>query len=164
MTQLELPHSAGCLVCGPDNARGLHLSFFVDEASGVVSTRFVPEAGQTGFEGLVHGGALATVVDEAMVWAATWEAGRFCVCAEFTTRFRRNAPLGRLLIVSARVESARSRLVQTSAEVLDEGGELIATGSGKYVPLSPERHQAFVATLLEDSATAAALRLIRSKE
>src|SRR3954471_8158392 len=77
--RLELPHTRGCFVCDRDNPRGLHLSSFVDPATGRVTIDFAPRREHAGFEGLVHGGITATVVDEAMVWAATWRARKFCV-------------------------------------------------------------------------------------
>ena len=60
---MELPHTAGCLVCGRQNPHGLGLSLHVDEGSGVVSVEFAPRPEHIGFEGIVHGGVLATVLD-----------------------------------------------------------------------------------------------------
>ena len=37
---------------------------------------------------------LATVLDEAMVWSATWAGKRFCVAGELNTRFRAGASPG----------------------------------------------------------------------
>jgi uncharacterized protein (TIGR00369 family) len=158
---LELPHTPGCLVCGPVNARGLRLKLFVDPA-GVVETRYVPAVDHIGFEGIVHGGAIATVLDEAMVWAASWHGKRFCVCGEMNVRFRQSAKTGVALICRARVDSSRSRLIVTSAEAVDESGKIIAAATGKYVPLPPAESQAFVATFIRDLATESAAELMRS--
>ena len=54
-----------------------------------------------GFEGVVHGGMIATVIDEAMVWAATWAGKRFCVCGEMSVRFRRPSVVGEELHLEA---------------------------------------------------------------
>ncbi|HEX4054541.1 MAG TPA: PaaI family thioesterase [Tepidisphaeraceae bacterium] len=161
MPLLELPHTAGCLVCGPGNARGLHLSLYVDPASGVVETRFLPAIEHVGFEGIVHGGALATVLDEAMVWAASWHGKRFCVCGEMSVRFRQSARTGVPLICRARVDTSRTRLIVTSAEALDDAGKTIAAASGKYVPLSQQENQAFVRTFVGNPVTAAAAEMMR---
>lgn len=163
MSLIELPHTSGCLVCGRQNPHGLHLHLHVDEGTGAVETRFTPAAHHIGFEGIIHGGVLATVLDEAMVWAATWRGWRFCVCGEMTIRFRKAAEVGRPLIVRALVESSRARMVQTSGEVVDAAGDVIATASGKYVPLSDQRHAAFVATLVDEPLTAKAAEVLRSK-
>src|ERR1700710_2015642 len=102
MPTIELPHTHGCLVCGQANPLGLKLHLFVDPASGVVSVEFTPRVEHIGFEGIVHGGVVATVIDEAMVWAATWGGRRFCVCGEMSVRFRQSAQVGQPVLVAAR--------------------------------------------------------------
>lgn len=161
MPLVQLPHAAGCLVCGRDNPHGLRLDLHVDRGSGVVRVEFTPRPEHIGFEGVVHGGVLATVLDEAMVWAATWSGRRFCVCGELTTRFRREAAVGRPLVVEARVETNRPRMLTTSANITDEAGDLVATGTAKYVPVPPERNRAFVQTLVPDPATVEAEHVLR---
>jgi uncharacterized protein (TIGR00369 family) len=149
---LELPHTAGCLVCGRDNPHGLHLSSFVDPESGVISTTFTPAEHHIGFESVIHGGVLATVVDELMVWSAIWASKRACVAAEMSLRFIRKAGVGRPLRATARVTRHRSRLIEATAEMYD-GAKLICTATGKYVPLSAAETEAFLATLTEEPAT-----------
>ena len=158
---MELPHTAGCLVCGRQNPHGLRLSLHVDEATGVVRTDFTARAEHIGFEGIVHGGVLATVLDEAMVWAATWAGRRFCVAGEMTVRFRRTAGVGRPLSVEAAVESNRARLIQTTGLVTDAAGGVVAEATGKYVPVPPERHRHVVGTLVDEPATAPAAARLR---
>ena len=163
MPLLQLPHTSGCLVCGRDNPHGLRLDLYVDPESAAVRVEFTPRPEHIGFQGVVHGGVLATVLDEAMVWSATWAARRFCVCAELTTRFLREAAVGRALVVETKVESSRSRLVLTTAAVRDRAcGELVATGSAKYVPVPRDRNRAFVSTLVDDPATGDAAGVLRA--
>jgi len=154
MPSFELPHTRGCLVCGRDNAHGLQLNLHVDEAGGVVTCSFVPASRHMGFDGIIHGGLLATVLDEAMVWAATWAAKRFCVCGEMTVRFRRNALVGRPLRVEAKVTSNRSRLIETEGTIHDDDGARLVEAFGKYVPVTPERNRDCLATLIDESRTA----------
>ena len=157
---MELPHTAGCIVCGRENPHGLRLSLHVQDVEGTIATQFRPGSQHIGFEGIVHGGILATVLDEAMVWAATWTGKRFCVAGELNTRFRAGAAPGKLLHVRARVESVRSRLIETVGTITDEDGRTVATGDGKYIPLSDERHRAFVETFVSEPSTAEAARLL----
>lgn len=150
---LELPHTAGCLVCGRDNPHGLHLHLFVDDTTGDVVTRYTPGPTHIGFTGVAHGGILATVFDEAMVWAATWSGKRFCYCGEMTVRFRQPALVGVHLTFRARIETARSRIITTTATAVDDAGQVVAEASGKYVPLPPDKNREFVDTLVDDPAT-----------
>ena len=157
---LELPHTAGCLVCGRQNPIGLHLHLHVDESTGAVETHFTPAAEHIGFEGIIHGGILATVLDEAMVWAATWHGRRFCLCGSMNIRFHAPAKVGDALHVTAKVTNARKGLIETSGEVT-RGNEIIAVASGKYVPLSDDRHRAAVATFVDETATQIAAARLR---
>jgi acyl-coenzyme A thioesterase PaaI-like protein len=160
---LQLPHTAGCLVCGRDNPHGLRLDLRVEPDRAGVRVEFTPGPQHIGFEGIIHGGVLATVLDEAMVWSATWAATRFCVCGEMCIRFRREAAVGRALLVEAKIESNRPRLIATTGEVRDiDSGDLIATATGKYVPVSPERNRAFVQTLVPHPATRDAARVLQA--
>ena len=150
MPLTELPHTAGCLVCGRDNPHGLHLNLHVDPQTGIVSTDFIPRPEHIGFEGIIHGGILATVLDEIMVWAATWAGQKFCVCGELNVRYRKNVAVGSLLKIEAKIHAMRSRLIETTGSITDASGVLYTTATGKYVPVSPQRNAQFVATLVPE--------------
>ena len=156
----QLPHSAHCLVCGRNNPQGLKLDLFVDPDSGIVRSEFLPTQNHTGFAGVVHGGAIATVLDEAMVWAATWKGRRFAVCGELMIRFRQQMRPDDVLRIEAVVEFSRPKLVEVAGKVFDDHGKLLATGLGKYVPVTPEQHRDVLKTLIDDPATLAAKRVL----
>lgn len=158
---MELPHTPGCVVCGRANPHGLKLSLHVDPDTGVVSAEFIPRAQHVGFEGIVHGGILSTVLDEAMVWAATWAGRRFCVAAEMTVRFRKIAALDVPLRVAARVTESRGKLVQTAGELSDGDGAPVATATGKYMRMSEAEHRKFCDTFVGEAQTADAARMLR---
>lgn len=159
---LELPHTSGCLVCGRENPQGLKLNLHVDPDTGLVTTNFTPAPQHIGFEGIIHGGVIATVLDEAMVWAATWKGRRFCVCGELTVRFRNAVKPGDRLRIEAVVEFSRPKLVECASKVFDATGKLLATGSGKYVPMSVEQHKAMTDTFVTEQTTAQSAAVLRS--
>ncbi len=158
---LELPHSADCLVCGRNNPLGMRLYLFVDDATGQVRCDYVPKPEHVGFEGIIHGGAIATIIDEAMVWAATWRGRRFCVCGELTVRYRQSLHVSQQVSIIAQVETSRPKLVETTAKVLDSKNTLLATASGKFVPVAPEQHTAFMASMLDEESTRDAIEKLR---
>ena len=164
---MELPHTAGCLVCGRQNPHGLRLSLHVDEQGGVVWTQFTPRPEHIGFEGIIHGGVLATVLDEAMVWAATWAGKRFCVAGELSVRFRKSAAVGRVLRCVARVEAPASkrpglpRLIHAGGAIVEVDGAVVAEATGKYVPVPPERNRVVIATLVDEEPTRRAASTLR---
>lgn len=130
----ELPHTHSCFVCGESNAHGLRQRFETDGR--VVRARFTPRAEHVGFQGVVHGGILATLLDEIMVWACAVNAKKFGFCAEMTVRFQRPAAPGEELIVEAElVENRKGRVFEAKAEVRNVAGEVVASATGKYMPV-----------------------------
>ncbi|MBA3272413.1 MAG: hypothetical protein H0T11_00875 [Chthoniobacterales bacterium] len=160
MSLLELPHTSGCLVCGRDNPHGLKMSLFVDSDTGVVTTEFIPRAEHIGFEGVIHGGVLATVLDEAMVWAATWSGRRFCFCGELMLRFKKPLSVGERVLVESRVEFSRPKLIQTMGTMRSPSGGIIAAGEGKYVPMELDQSERMMRTFVQSESTAAAAAIL----
>ena len=157
MPLIDLPRTAGCVVCGPSNPHGMRLTSAVDPASGAVHTPFTPAPHHVGFDGLVHGGVLATVADEAMVWASIWSSRSSCVAGELSVRFRRPTAPGDALLVVATVVRVKHRLIETAATVTTAAGQTVMTAGGKYLAGSAAETAAFVATLLPEPTSAAAV-------
>jgi acyl-coenzyme A thioesterase PaaI-like protein len=157
MSLLELPHTRGCLVCGRDNPFGLHLHLNVDDQTGIVTCDYTPSVHHIGFEGIIHGGLLATVLDEAMVWAATWSGKRFCVCGELNVRYRHSVGVAQPVQVAATISATRSRLIETTGIIRDASGKVLVEATGKYVPVPAPRNREFVATLVPEPRTSQTL-------
>ena len=119
-----------------------------------------PTANHIGFADVVHGGFIATVADEVMVWAATWAGRRFCYCGELSVRFRRPARPGVQLRFEGKVETRRNRLIASSFRCVDEDGDELSNGYAKYVPLSMEEHTRMVDTFVDDPDSKAAAGML----
>ena len=129
-----LPHTHSCFVCGEANPLGLKLRFETDGR--VVRTRFVPQADHMGFKDVIHGGLLATVLDEIMVWACAVQTRQFAFCAEMSVRFRRSAkPQDALLVTGELVANRHGKVFDAKASVTNAGGEILAEATGKYMPI-----------------------------
>ena len=140
-----LPHTRSCFVCGESNASGLNLRFETDGR--VVRTRFTPRAEHIGFKGVVHGGILATVLDEIMVWACVAQTKRFAFCAELNVRFIKPAQPGIELLATAElIANRRDKIFEARAELKDHAGQIIASATGKYLPIK----EADLAEMAED--------------
>jgi uncharacterized protein (TIGR00369 family) len=130
----ELPHTRSCFVCGETNPLGLRQRFATDGR--LVRAEFAPRPEHCGFSGVVHGGVLATVLDEIMVWACAVGARQFAFCAEMTTRFHHPAQPGEMLQVEAElVANRRGKIFEARALVRNAAGQLAATATGKYMPI-----------------------------
>jgi uncharacterized protein (TIGR00369 family) len=144
----RLPNSAGCYVCGGENPRGLNVRFDAGEQG--VTARFVPHQDHCGYNDRVHGGVLATLLDEAMGWAPSVVRGRFCVAAEICIRYLKPLPIGHAVTVRGEMTTDRGRIWETRGEISDDAGVIYARGTGKYVPLSEEQTQAVMDYLAVD--------------
>jgi uncharacterized protein (TIGR00369 family) len=129
-----LPHTHSCFVCGESNPRGLNIRSETDGR--VVRARFTPGPEHVGFKQVVHGGIISTVLDEIMVWACAVQAKRFAFCAELNVRFVKSARPGEETIATAElVANRRGKIFEAKAELRNRAGELLATATGKYLPL-----------------------------
>jgi acyl-coenzyme A thioesterase PaaI-like protein len=129
-----LPHTGSCFVCGESNASGLRLRFETDGRA--VLTRFQARGDHVGFKGTIHGGIIATVLDEIMVWACAVQTQRFAYCAELSVRFASPLRPGQEVFASGEmVSNRRNKLFEAKSELRSESGVVLATGSGKYLPV-----------------------------
>lgn len=144
-----LPHTRSCFVCGQSNPVGLKLRFETDGR--LVRIRFVPRAEHVGFRQTVHGGLTATLLDEIMVWACAVQTKRFAFCAELKVRFLNPVRPGETLVASGElVSNRRGKLFEARAELRDHAGRVLATASGKYLPVKPAEVAEMVTDFVEN--------------
>lgn len=145
-----LPHTRSCFVCGESNATGLNLRFTVDETG--VHSVFKPGAEHIGFSRTIHGGILATVLDEVMAWACIAQARQLSYCAEMNTRFLNVVRPGEVVLALGKVtENKRGRLFLTEAQLSLPDGTVLVTATGKYLPIKGEALEEMKADLVADS-------------
>lgn len=110
---------------------GLGLTFTV-RADGAMTGTLVFDQQQQGPPGIVHGGALAAVLDEAMT-AAVFEAGEPAFTASLTIQYRAPLRTGQVATVTGRLEKADGRKRLLHATVHDAAGTLCAEADGLFV-------------------------------
>jgi len=132
-----LPHTRSCFVCGEANAAGLKLRLETDGS--IIRTRFTPGPEHIGFKQVTHGGILATVLDEIMAWTCAVHAHRFAFCAEMTVRFVNPGRPGEELTGTGElISNRRNRVFDARAELRSADGRLIASATGRYLPIKSE--------------------------
>ena len=117
-----------CFVCGEENPGGLHLSFEIDKEKKTLTTTFVGNPVYQGYDGILHGGIISTLLDEAMA-KLSYELGYGAVTASLEIRFKHPAPILKPLHVSGEISEVTPRLVRAKAQVADEKGTILATGT-----------------------------------
>jgi uncharacterized protein (TIGR00369 family) len=125
-----------CFVCGDRNPLGLKLVFGMDEDRGEAGAEVTFPRHLQGWENVVHGGMLATVLDEAMIYAAR-AAGLTCITGEITVRFVKPGRTGVPMKVRGRFLEDRGRIVLAESEVRDPEGDKLAWATGKLFKINP---------------------------
>jgi uncharacterized protein (TIGR00369 family) len=140
VNETATPHH--CFGCGALNESGLRLRFR-QARDGSVWAEHAPDRRFEGYLGVVHGGVLTAMLDEAMSWAIA-ASGDFAVTARLNTTFRAPAQVGRLLRVEASVERVRRRLIDTSATIIDvQSGSVIAEAEAVFMRVSESQAKAW---------------------
>jgi uncharacterized protein (TIGR00369 family) len=119
-----------CFACGPDNEHGLRLHFEYGENSARSTVSI--EQKFSGWTNMLHGGVVATLLDEAMAHAII-AAGVRAVTAKLEIRFRKPAPVGVPLILEGTVERRRGKVLDAAAELRDAAGTLYAQGHSRFI-------------------------------
>jgi acyl-coenzyme A thioesterase PaaI-like protein len=136
-----------CYACGEQNERGLHMEFRREGDRTVCE--YTPCAYQQGYPGRMHGGLVATMIDEAMGWAV-YGAREWGATARLNVRFRAPVRLDQALRIEAWITRDRSRLIELRGEVRDESGKLLAEGDGAFMKLD-ERTASEMSGLARDA-------------
>ncbi len=126
-----------CFACGPENEDGLQLRFTYGD--GTATTTFVPQQRFAGWTTILHGGIIATLLDEAMAHAA-FAAGIRAVTGKLEIRFRKAAPMGTPLVAHGWLEGRRGRMLSLQATVSAPDGTLYAEANGRFVADDSERN------------------------
>lgn len=131
------PNSA-CFVCGKENPAGLGLVFHRQEDGGMEAV-WSPGSSWEGFQGIIHGGVVSTVLDEAMSKAVS-AAGCEALTAELTIRFRQPVPSGGRFRIRGWIVKRNKRLIETEAVVASVDGREHAHAWARFLALSGSGH------------------------
>jgi acyl-coenzyme A thioesterase PaaI-like protein len=123
----------GCVVCGKENPYGLRIRF-VRECDGAYSADWRPTANWEGFAGIVHGGIVGTVLDEAMAKAVAG-MGYEAPTGELRVRFRRYVEAGEDLRIRGWVAGKVKRLVMAEATLTAADGSERAHAWARFLLL-----------------------------
>ena len=121
-----------CFVCGEKNPGGLHLNFEIDRERQTLRTIFLASPVFQGYDGIVHGGILSALLDEAMA-KLSYELGYNAVTASLEIRFINPAPILQPLRVYGEIVEVNRRLVRAKSRIVKEDGTILAEGTSKLI-------------------------------
>ncbi len=111
---MEVTYDGRCFGCGAQNPEGLQMAFQPGADESVAE--FVVPARYQSWAGVVHGGLVALMLDEAVGWAA-WHSGHPGVTGKLEVRYRQPLKIGERVRVSGRVEQIRRTLIYATARI-----------------------------------------------
>ena len=123
-----------CFGCGPANQSGLRLDFLLTDDGSVVSFPTIASVFE-GHPGYLHGGVIATLLDEAMSKAVR-ALGRASMTRKMEVDFLRPVPSEAPLRLEGRVVRNEPRKHWAEARILDENGRLLAEAKGLFIEVS----------------------------
>jgi len=124
-----------CFVCGEKNPFGLQLEPVGKDGKGTIL--WTPEKRHQGYTGVVHGGLISTLLDEAMAYAGMSVAG-FCATAGISIKFIKPVLTGETVRVEAELIERRGPILKLSASVF-QGGEEKARATATFVTVRGEK-------------------------
>jgi uncharacterized protein (TIGR00369 family) len=125
-----------CFGCSPHNPRGLALSFTAQDDGGV-ETVYVAAAELCGMHGVVHGGVQATMMDEAMGFAAhaalAGDGDELDIATvELAVRYHRPTPTGEPITLRARVVRIEGHDIWLEGEIRDRAGRICTEATSRW--------------------------------
>jgi acyl-coenzyme A thioesterase PaaI-like protein len=120
-----------CFACGSANPIGLHLGGFRVDGDSVVA-EWAPGPQFRGFESTLHGGIIATALDEILAWAGIYFEGVLAVTVKLDLKYQAPAPPDVEFTLRGRVDSRSGSRLRSSGE-LESAAGLHATATGLYL-------------------------------
>ena len=135
---MAIKHIDYCFVCGKKNPLGLHA--IVRREKDKIIGEFISKKEHEGPRGILHGGLIAALLDEVMVYLAhsIISPGQDTPTASLSVRFHRPVPTGKKIILEAIISGKHSKLIQAQASVKFEDGTLVARAEGKFIIINTE--------------------------
>ena len=126
-----------CFGCGPANPQGLHLTFILDYEAHTATAQVNLTRLHEGAPGYIHGGIIATLMDEAMS-KLNRPFGVLAMTRHLEVDYLRPSPIGRDLVLTATHLRREGRKLFHHAELALPDGTLLAKSKGLFIALDAE--------------------------
>jgi uncharacterized protein (TIGR00369 family) len=132
LNEREIPNhwSGQCFGCSRNNLHGLHLRFWFSE-KGCITRCSIPDH-LCGVDGLVHGGIIATLLDEIGAWTIIARLGKFGLTRDMLVRYLKPVPTNAELLVEGHIIDQNEKTVVLRSTIHSTDKVLLAEGESKY--------------------------------
>ncbi len=118
-----------CFACGQENPIGLKLRFKWDGRT--ATTEFTPSELHQGWWGIVHGGIISCLIDEATSYATLFDK-MTTVTARMEVRLLSPIPINQRLLVAGSIVKKTRKVAHTRATISLEDGTRVAEGTATH--------------------------------
>ncbi|HEY6377395.1 MAG TPA: PaaI family thioesterase [Edaphobacter sp.] len=129
-----------CFGCGPANPQGLHLVFTTDTSDPEIptaTTQFQLDRLHEGPPGHIHGGIVATLLDEAMS-KLNRPLNVLAMTRHMEIDYLHAVPLYQPLVLTSRHLSREGRKLFHQAEIQRTDGTVLARAKGLFIVVDPK--------------------------
>jgi len=133
-----LPHitSKNCFGCHPDNPIGLKMDFY-EKGNDVFSWLLVPD-NLCGWNQMVHGGIITTILDEVMSRCAMFASDKLSFTKSINVNFLRPIPTGTEILTMASIsKKIKKRELKIEGHILYDG-KRCASAEGLFMTYTAE--------------------------
>lgn len=127
-----------CFGCGADNPLGLKLTFSGDREDACVSAEFQPLPFMAGGSGMMHGGFIALLLDEASTKVLSL-FDRQGVTRNIEVSFEKPVSLDRPIRIEAKLLKQERREHSIEARILNSRGDVLAKSEALFLAFTMRR-------------------------
>lgn len=147
MTEYSIEHPVralndhNCFGCGSQNPIGLQLDFYRMSDGDGVWAPWTPTTVYEGYDGMIHGGIICTLLDEIMAWSL-YARNTWAVTANMQTKFRKPVRIGEPVKLVGRVLRDRGRVLEIYGEIrLEADDSLLAEATSTFMRVPESQAQ-----------------------
>ena len=130
---IEIPNewAGNCFGCSTKNEHGLKLKVLLSDNGCVSYTKVSEEF--CGFDGIVHGGIIATLLDEIAAWTLVVHIKKLCVTQEAKIKYFKPVFVNKTIMVEGQIKELNDRSVKTIAYVKNLDGTILAQSESTWI-------------------------------
>jgi len=136
LVPMKQPAQNRCFGCGAANASGLRLEFLLAADGSIVCLSAISEAFE-GRPGCLHGGIIATLLDEVMSKTVRAHGGHSAMTRHLQVDYLRPVPSLAPLRIEGRVLRSKGRSHWAEAQILSGEGAMLAHAKAIFVEPRP---------------------------
>ncbi len=128
-----------CYACGQRNPYGLQMVFRLEHET--IVSDFQPREEHQGFPGVIHGGIIAALFDEALNRTSMLaQQPAWSMTGRLEVRYRRYVPYGPTLRLRAELGQQRGRMIQATGilTLAEDEQVVLAEAQGTFMALTPD--------------------------